>query len=371
MTPTEHDAGAMRRGGGGSGFPIITSLGIMMIMMALLAPLCHKTRQAQIGAALFVGLLFGACGLDKNQAVGPNGGYAGTYLEFEVNAKLVELGNNLVLFFAGLSCKPEDFIEYFWAVSIIGSGYLVSASALFALVGWSTGLCEGIGSVIFFGVACSLSSRQLMMEHLVGACACACVCVCVCVYQSRSLSVSHIHTFYPSSTHILPQERELQLKTMHGRLLSGLSIYQDAIAIVAFTILYAFQQTMIDIDASALGSSNTSSIQLPLSDARRAGNATAPVIDADTWVPKNVWHDRFRLGDEIGRALGLMCLVGVVFALLNRFVLERLFRFFTIDGEMLFIGTMAYNFGASAICSQLRISPMIGSYFAGLRSLCV
>ena len=161
------------------------------------------------------------------------------------------------------------------------------------------------------------------------------------------------------------------MKTMHGRLLSGLSIYQDAIAIVAFTILYAFQQTMIDIDASSLGSSNTSSIQLPLSDARRAGNATAPVIDADTWVPKNVWHDRFRLGDEIGRALGLMCLVGVVFALLNRFVLERLFRFFTIDGEMLFIGTMAYNFGASAICSQLRISPMIGSYFAGLRSLCV
>ena len=33
----------------------------------------------------------------------------------------------------------------------------------------------------------------------------------------------------------------------------------------------------------------------------------------DTFVPQNVWHDRYRLGDEIGRSLGLMSIVCLVF----------------------------------------------------------
>ena len=81
------------------------------------------TKQVQIGAALFTGLVFGAVRLDKN---------ADTQLDFEVNAKLVELGNNLVLFFAGLSCEPDFFLEYFRAATIISLGYFVMATALFA-----------------------------------------------------------------------------------------------------------------------------------------------------------------------------------------------------------------------------------------------
>ena len=115
------------------------------------------TKQVQIGAALFTGLVFGAVRLDKN---------ADTQLDFEVNSKLVELGNNLVLFFAGLSCEPDFFIEYFRAGTIVAFGYLVMATTLFALIGWGSGLCVGITSVIYFGIACSLSSRQLMNEHL-------------------------------------------------------------------------------------------------------------------------------------------------------------------------------------------------------------
>ena len=55
-----------------------------------------------------------------------------------------------------------------------------------------------------------------------------------------------------------------------------------------------------------------------------------------------------------------------MFFLLNRYVLERVFRLFTKDGEMLFIGTMAYNLGAAAICYQIGVTPMVGSFFAGL-----
>lgn len=33
---------------------------------------------------------------------------------------------------------------------------------------------------------------------------------------------------------------------------------------------------------------------------------------------------------------------------------------------MLFIGTMAYNLGASALCYQAGFSPVVGSYLAGL-----
>lgn len=77
----------------------------------------------QIGAALFTGLLFGAFRLNEN---------ADTQLDFEVNSKLVELGNNLVLFFAGLSCEPDFFYEYFRAVTILAMGYFIMATALFA-----------------------------------------------------------------------------------------------------------------------------------------------------------------------------------------------------------------------------------------------
>jgi Kef-type K+ transport system membrane component KefB len=58
--------------------------------------------------------------------------------------------------------------------------------------------------------------------------------------------------------------------------------------------------------------------------------------------------------------------VGLFFILLNAICLQKIFRFFTTDGEMLFIGTMAYNLGASAVCTLIGFSPMIGSYFAGL-----
>lgn len=119
----------------GGGYPIATPIAVMMMVCAFLSFLCHHTRQVQIGAALFTGLLFGALRLDTN---------ADTFLEFTVNSKLVELGNNLVLFFAGLSCESEAFLTYWKAVSIVGTGYFVMATGLFALIGWGTVCCQNL-----------------------------------------------------------------------------------------------------------------------------------------------------------------------------------------------------------------------------------
>ena len=71
----------------------------------------RQQNQVQIGAALFTGMLFGAFQMDKHDQF---------FLEFTVNSKFVELGNNLVLFFAGLSCDVRLFSQYYFAVGVVG-----------------------------------------------------------------------------------------------------------------------------------------------------------------------------------------------------------------------------------------------------------
>lgn len=102
----------------------------------------------------------------------------------------------------------------------------------------------------------------------------------------------------------------------------GLAFYQDMIALIVFSILWAFQRTMIDLDKAASTAGNSTAAGIAgsgsASDARRAANSTTATASVDTWVPTNVWHNRYLLGDEIGRQIGTLVLVGVVFALLNR-----------------------------------------------------
>ena len=56
-------------------------------------------------------MLFGAFQMDKHDQF---------FLEFTVNSKFVELGNNLVLFFAGLSCDVRMFSQYYFAIGVVG-----------------------------------------------------------------------------------------------------------------------------------------------------------------------------------------------------------------------------------------------------------
>ena len=82
---------------------------------------------------------------------------------------------------------------------------------------------------------------------------------------------------------------------------------------IAITILDAFKRTMIDLDAvvDAVAGNTTAPVQIAQTHfaSRRAGAA----VNVDSFVPQNVWHDRNRLGNEIGRSLGLMSIVCLVF----------------------------------------------------------
>jgi Kef-type K+ transport system membrane component KefB len=77
-------------------------------------------------------------------------------------------------------------------------------------------------------------------------------------------------------------------------------------------------------------------------------------------------YDLERAGTEILRALGIFFALLAVLFLMKLFVLERVFKIFRKEAELLFIGSMAYNFGVSALCQLAGFSPMAGAYFAGM-----
>jgi Kef-type K+ transport system membrane component KefB len=52
--------------------------------------------------------------------------------------------------------------------------------------------------------------------------------------------------------------------------------------------------------------------------------------------------------------------------ILNKYVLTRMFDFFAATPELLFIGTLAYALGVSAICSFVGFSAEIGAFFSGV-----
>ena len=143
----------------------------------------------------------------------------------------------------------------------------------------------------------------------------------------------------------------------------GVALFQDLIAILAMVLLSAFQHVMLDLTpvlnttaASAhinitfnvLPAINISSDALPALASRRgtsavidsavadsvATNATAwnesftnatatlssPAASRFSYAPpQNVWHDRYRLGDEILVQLVFATWMALVFAFLNRF----------------------------------------------------
>jgi len=121
------------------------------------------------------------------------------------------------------------------------------------------------------------------------------------------------------------------------------------------TILQAFKATMIDLDKASAMSNSTVPIQAETlkkkaKKRKKKAGATLHVLYQATWdftlfnfckclgtrtatapvqiakeyfapdfrregefVPGRVWHDRYRLGNEIGRNLGIMSLVCLVF----------------------------------------------------------
>ena len=318
--------------GGGGGAPIARPIGVMMLMMLPLGALAKVTGMNQMCAAMFVGIIFGSFNLDEEGT--------DTALPDEVIYAFIELGNALVMFFAGLADSEFGIISVYGAVACLklGMSNLVLTTGLFAGIGYGSGLCSSSASTIFFGVACSLNSKKVIVNFL----------------EKTGASLS-----------------------MHGRLLQGLSFFQDMVMLVAITVLYALKRNIIlppdhVLEAAcAAGSCRNGTL-----DRMSRRNGTAPgmstpmmhTLDINySQLPAGVVHAGDTASTEVLRAFGIFAVMSVVMISLNRFrLLERGFDLFAGDGEMLFIGTMSYGLGTYALCYQLGISPMTGAYLAGL-----
>lgn len=68
-------------------------------------------------------------------------------------------------------------------------------------------------------------------------------------------------------------------------------------------------------------------------------------------------------------SLGMMVLKLVVLALalglVSKFFAQQLFRFFAKNKDMMFMGTLGWALGISAICEMFHMSPEIGAFLAG------
>lgn len=77
--------------------------------------------------------------------------------------------------------------------------------------------------------------------------------------------------------------------------------------------------------------------------------------------------DRVDLAVEIGIVLGVLVAVILLLYVLSRYALPTIFKYFALDGEMLFIGTMGFAIGVAGICALL--SPNVaglGAFFSGI-----
>ena len=111
-----------------------------------------------------------------------------------------------------------------------------------------------------------------------------------------------------------------ELQSMHGQIILGLMALQDINAVLALSVMPGFDTSLQD----------------------------PPPI-----------------GNAIGLVLGKLVVMLISLFLLNKFLLNRLFRIFAKSGEMLFIGTFSYCLGVAGVCSIVGLGEM-GAFWAGV-----
>ena len=262
----------------------------MMLALGCLSLFCHVFRQSNIVAALAIGLIVGGLGWDASME-----------LDAEVTNSLIELGNVLVLFFAGLSTEYSSFEIYWRQICLISIVQFIAYIGTFAGIGYGIGLCKNEISTVYFGLACAMSSTLLVKSHLL-----------------RAGEENHLH----------------------GRILKGVMVIQDSVAACSFVVIEAFS---------------------------RIRRSTHPIVDPSD--PHTAMTDIFNLdraGNEVLRAIGIFAALVACLFLLKLFVLERAFKIYRREAELLFIGSMAFNFGVSALCQLAGFSATAGAYFAGM-----
>eukprot|EP00960_Hanusia_phi_P061769 764936-Hanusia_phi.AAC.1 len=232
-------------------------------------------------------------------------------LESSVIAALIELGVVLLLFFAGLSTDYTSLAHHYTISFWFALMQIVARTAVLAAIAAGSGLSKTTEAVIFFGLTCSFSSTIMTFQNL----------------QMRG-----------------------EMRTLHGKILRGSCVFKELISSFIIALIFAFFQARTTFHSTA--------------SVRGLRRSDSNVTSAENVVNGSHYSDK--LGVEIGKAIGIYVLVCLILYAIQRFVLERVFKFFAKDSELLFIGVMAYDLGVGALGFLAGFSPMTCSFLAGL-----
>ena len=171
------------------------------------------------------------------------------------------------------------------------------------LKAWQLILVNGMGQIMMnFGVFAGLASVAFKGE----ASAIGIIYFALCCTLSSTIMV------------LGSLKKRGEMEAMHGQIILGIMVLQDIVAVFAIAIMDAFDM--------------------------RPG---APPVD----IPS-----------KIGFLLMWFAILLIVLVILNKFVLDKLFRFFAVSPEMLFIVTFAYSLGIAAMFGHFLPSWIIGGF---------
>jgi hypothetical protein len=151
------------------------------------------------------------------------------------------------------------------------------------------------------------------------------------------------------------------------RVLTRKSLSQDIVSLACFVAIYAFRRSSSPIQGSEAGAGPCDSPhrRSETSEGEASSHTACEYVARPGFPALEV--DYCLLGFEAARAFGILAFVLGLTVLLGSFLNKILFKLFaTTDGEMLFIGSMAWNLGAAALCQLAGFSPHAGAYLAGL-----
>ena len=341
---------------GSSEDSFVEPLGYMMLLTAVIALILSYAKQSTIVA-------FIAAGASINAAFG------GEIVDTEVLGHFSEVGILVLLFMAGLEVELDAFMKSWKTVTIIGMGQIVVCTACSAFL--SLAVLPAVGSknvgssaAVYFGLCMTFSSTILVLGYL---------------KSSKSMS------------------------TVYGQLCLGTLVLQDAASVLGLAVLGGLTSpsggcrqakpadcsiaTSLKECLSISGCLFQNNTQRLLASASVSETSTNNCVDA--CVPLGAtecttFNNTYLTSASSGAvctfvesggssiALNITLLFGkliaacFILAILEKFVLGRLFESFAKSLELLYIGTLGYTFGCAAVAVSAGFSAEITAFLAGV-----
>ncbi len=244
----------------------IIEFGIILIIASILGVIAKIFKQPLILAYLVAGILIGpfAFGVVQNP---------------QIIETFATIGIVFLLFLIGLELNPKKLLEVGSSAAVVGLGQIALSGIIYWIIASAFGF-SGIGAV-YLALGLSFCSTAIIITLL----------------SNRG-----------------------ELDSLHGKMIVGVLLVQDFVAILALTLI---------------GSSQTD-----------AGQVSAIILVAKTLI----------------KAITLFIFSGLV----SKYILPHIFARIAKSHELLFISSLAWCFILVIIASSLGFSPEIGAFLAGV-----